>query len=339
MSSALIVGNQGQDGRLLEQSLLKAGYDVVGISRNQTTSSALHQYQNHAGQHSRLDPINIENFDAVSTCIQTFRPDQVYFLAAYHHSSEEQAQSEIELWQKSQSIHFLALVNFLEAIRLESPKTRLFYAASSHVFGAPSETPQTETTCMAPLTAYGVTKLAGMNCCHYYRVQHRIFASCGILYTHESEFRSPRFLAKKIIQSAVAIHKNQLDSLTIGNLHAEVDWGAARDYVEAYRKILEHETPDHFIVATGINRTVQDFVQTTFDYLDLDWKKYVKVNPQLLNRTLPTLRGDPSKLKKLTGWTIQESFENMIRKMLDFELREPQKKDNAKEGGKIEQSN
>ncbi len=304
MKNAIIVGAKGQDGRLLHENLEQKGYQVTGIVRLSPQSQ----------QDDRCLALDISDANAVSELIRISAPDEIYYLAAFHHSSENLLYEESgELFAESFQVHVLSLINFLEAMRRFAPKARLFYAASSHVFGNPSREPQNEQTPFNPTGVYGITKSAGIHTCRFYRNCHKMYVASGILYNHESHYRNAAFVTKKIVQGAVNIQKGLQDRLFLGSLNAEVDWGYAPDYVEAFRMILDSAVPDDFIVATGKKHRVRDFVEITFGYLGLDWSKYVEENEHIIHKTGVTLVGDPEKLMYATGWKPSVDLRGMIR--------------------------
>jgi GDPmannose 4,6-dehydratase len=310
MKQALIVGCCGQDGRLLRENLSQKGYRITGIARpaaeRQADDGCLF--------------LDIQDPQAVATLIRTLLPDEIYHLAAFHHSSESlSAQENEDLFGKSFQVHVFSLVNFLEAMRSYAPKARLFYAASSHCFGNAAYEPQNEETPFQPTGVYGITKTAGIHICRFYRNRHGLFASTGILYNHESPLRKPIFVTKKIISGAVGIVNGRKRKLVLGNMGAEVDWGYAPDYVEAFHRILKAAAPDDFIVATGKKHTVQDFVETTFGYLGMDWRQYIEEDRGLVAPKGATLVGDPRKLMRVTGWRPSVNFRQMIKLLLQGE--------------------
>jgi len=244
-------------------------------------------------------------------------PDEIYYLAAYHHSAENiPLQGDLDLFTRSFQVHVHSLVNFLEGMRLFARDARLFYAASSHVFGNAASEPQDELTPFNPKCIYGITKTAGVHACRFYRNQHRLFVSSGILYNHESRYRKPIFVTRKIINGAVGIKNGRQDKLVLGNLSAEVDWGYAPDYVEAFQKVLHADVPDDFVVATGRKHSVQNFVEAVFGYLDLDWKLYVHEDKTIIAKGDVSLVGDPGKLMRVTGWKPSVDFSEMIRLLI-----------------------
>ena len=310
MKKAVIVGCNGQDGRLLYENLSRKNYLVTGIAR----PASLNQPPD---WHLSL---NIGDRQAVADLIRTFVPDEIYYLAAFHHSSENLSfQEESELFRRSFQVHVLSLVNFLEAMRTHAQEARLFYAASSHVFGNAASEPQNEQTPFQPTGVYGITKTAGIHTCRFYRDRHRLFAATGILYNHESPYRKPIFVTKKIVEGAINIKKGLQEKLVLGNMSSEVDWGYAPDYVEAFQKIVGLAAPDDFVIATGKKHRVQDFVEITFEYLGLDWTKYVEEEKGIISKSGITLVGDPQKLMQMTAWKPSVDLRGMIKLLLQSE--------------------
>lgn len=305
MKKAVIVGCNGQDGKIAYGFLSAKNYDVIGIDRGVIKGSS--------GSLS----IDISIFEDVAGLLNDFRPDEVYYFAAFHHSSEDRAAEDVmNLFEQSYRINVRALLHFLEGIRKFSPQTRLFYAGSSLLFGDADEEIQNESTPFKPETIYGITKLDGILSCRYYRKSYGMFASTGIFYNHESQYRTENFISKKIIKGALDISRGKKDKLVLGNLSAEVDWGYAPDYVDAAHRILQTDSPDEFIIATGKLHSVLDFASITFDYLGLNWRDHVIENKTVLTRNRKTLAGDPSRLMQLTGWRPTVDFKEMIRLLL-----------------------
>lgn len=296
---ALIVGSGGQDGTLLTQLLTKCGYDVVGLRRND---------------------LDILNPQKVIEFVNDQKPVEIYYLAAYHHSSENLPPSSGDMFRQSMDVHFYGLVNFLDAIAKVSSAARLFFASSSHIFGAVETGMQTESTAYDPQSEYAITKVAGMRACQHYRRVGGVFASIGILYNHESSLRKSSFLSKKIAMAAARISKEGVGSLELADLGAEIDWGAAVDTVDAMHRILQVEKPSDYIVATGRMSSVREFAEIAFIYVGLDYKDYVvsKRNETLRNNYRRV--GDYSKLKKDTGWSPSVSFEQMVNNLVQSEI-------------------
>jgi len=240
------------------------------------------------------------------------RPDEVYYLAAVHHAAEENRGGDLDLFGKSFDVNVRGMLNFLEAIRKRSPGTRLFYAASSHIFGRARTSPQDEQTPVEPACIYGITKATGLQCCRFYRQRHGVFAAVGILYNHESPYRRPEFVSQKIVRGALAIRDGRQSKLVLGDLDAQVDWGYAPDYVDAMTRILGHAAPEDFIVATGQLHSVREFAAAAFGRLGLDWAKYVEVDSSLVGKQKRALVGNADKLRSLTGWRPSVTFDQMV---------------------------
>jgi GDPmannose 4,6-dehydratase len=308
---AIVVGAYGQDGRLICAQLEDQDYEVTRIGR--TTIGT--------GQEPTR-PFDIRDATAVDQLVDTAAPDEIYYLAAYHHSAEESTGDTASLLRESLAVHCLALINFLNAIQHRRSAARLFYASSSLVFGYPDDAPQDEGTPRRPVCAYGTTKLAGMNICDLYRREHGVFCCSGILFNHESPYRAPQFVTKKIVSGAVDIYLKLQSQLILGSLAAQADWGASTDYVAAMRAILSLPEPDDFVVATGKLHSVRDFAEGAFSALGLNYEQYVRENPGLVQRPIRSvpLVGNAEKLKSLTGWSPQIRFEAMIQAMVQEEL-------------------
>jgi len=221
------------------------------------------------------------------------------------------------LFERSYAVHVQGLLHFLDAIAHVSPKTKLFYAASSHIFGACAVQPQSETTPLEPTGVYGITKTAGIHCCRYFRRERGVFAAVGILYNHESPRRAPKFLSQKIARGVLEFQKDNAKKIVLGDLTAAVDWGYAPDYVEAMTRILAQPQPDEFIVATGVPHTVEDFLRIACEHVGVNWRDCVQTKSGLLTKKSVLLVGDSSKLRRATGWKPSVSFEEMVRLLVD----------------------
>lgn len=297
--TAVIVGCNGQDGRHLSNFLRSKNYHVFGLTRNN---------------------IDITNATAVREIIIDYLPDEVYLLAAYHHSAESSFESDDKVFKMSFAVHVSATVLFLEAIASQTPKTRLFFAASSHIFPDSGQQLLDENSVPEPDSIYAITKYTGMLTCRYYRQQRGVFASCGILFNHESSLRAPHFLSRKIVIGAVRIANGMSEKIEVGNLDAVVDWGFAPDYVEAMWRILQSDIPDDYVVATGVSHTVRDFLEIAFRYVGLDYRDHVEVRPDLLTKNVETRLGDSGRLRQRTGWSPTVTFSEMVRRMVRHEL-------------------
>ena len=308
MPRAIIIGATGQDGTLLYRLLDKKKYQVFGIGRTRIITN------NETWKDERA--VDIDNFFEVSALVRKIRPDEIYHLAAVHQSSEDPVTDPVMLFGQSFSVNVTSLFNFLEAVRQFSPETRLFYAASSHIFGRPTTEPQDENTRIQPLNLYAVTKVAGLNLCRMYRTVHHVFASVGILYNHESPLRGGHFVSQKIARGAVRCRKDPSYRLVLGDLKGVVDWGYAPDYVDAMHRILSLPEADDFVIATGEKHTVEDFVRIAFETLGLDWQKFVTERKEIITRPAVALVGNPAKLAGKTGWHPSVTFPEMVKKLV-----------------------
>lgn len=310
-NTAIIVGDSGQDGTLLKASLEKQGRRVIGVGRNHVTRTD-------ADTPFREDSFSIADAEQVAMLVKLNGADEVYYLAAHHVSSEQngadRSPAEYDAYHR---VHVVGLMNFLTAIRDHSPRSRLFYAASSLVFNGVHGPSQNEETPLTPVGFYGLTKAQGILMCREFRRMHGVYASAGILYNHESVLRPDRFLSKKLISAAHQISLGKQHDISLGNLKAETDWGYAPDYVEAFQHILKVGTPEDFVVATGESHSVQDFAEMVFSCFGLNCKNHIRENSALLARQIPRKVGDSSKLKKMTGWKPSHDFKGMVRKLVN----------------------
>ena len=296
---AIIVGSKGQDGQLLADLLRGKEYELILVSRGQP---------------------DITNASAVSNLVSGTNPDEIYFLAAHHHSSESELESDGPLFRQSSDIHVLSAVNFLDAIASKVPAARFFYASSSHIFPHSAGHLLDEETAPVPENIYAITKHFGMMACRFYRDRRKVFASCGIFFNHESALRSPTYLSRKIAIAAATISKHKTGELVLGDLDALVDWGYAPDYVEAMHRVLQLENPSDYVIASGKAHTVRQFVEIAFSHVGLDYMAHVKVQPNLLSKRVETRIGNASRIKADTGWSPTVSFEEMVMMMVDAEL-------------------
>jgi len=311
MPEALIIGSAGQDGVYLTRFLHTRGYAVSGI-----------------GRHSRYGEVDcgytadLTDRGAVREIIAASQPDEVYFLAAFHHSSEGGRIAEDELVATSFDVNTLALNHILCALADLRPEARLLYASSSRVFGESTELEQNEDTRIDPVEPYGISKAAGMMICRYWRRIRSLFAVSAILYNHESPLRPPLFLSQKIVKAAVRASYGDSVELILGNLSAKQDWGHAADSVRAMWLMLQQPSPEDFVVATGQLHEVRDWLDAAFGAFSLDWRTAVSERPGLLNRGRPTsaLRGNSTRLRQATLWKPEFTFEAMVQDMINSEL-------------------
>jgi len=303
--SVVIVGANGQDGKILTLELQSAGFSVVGVGRERVTIG---------GESREFSSLSA---DDVNSLVSTVKPVEVYYLAA-HHSSSEGARDSLtpSEYQNFHNVHVQGLLHFLCAIHKFSPSSRIFYAGSSLLFNGSNGSIQDETTPFGPIDFYGLTKAQGVEMCRHFRRNFGVFACVGILYSHESVYRSESFLSKRIIKSAYEISTGRRNELLLGSLSAANDWGFASDFVRAFRAIMNSGYPDDFIIATGEAHTVAEFAELVFDCFGLDWTRFVREDSSKLLRS-PILRiGDFSKLRLSTGWTPRFTFRQMVERLV-----------------------
>jgi GDPmannose 4,6-dehydratase len=277
----VIFGSNGQDGTILLHQAKAEGHKALCITASDSAS-----------------PLNAQG---VALMLKREAPDQIYYFAAYHRSSEEAPKSGVIEWDRSFQTHLHGWLNVLDAVRKYCPKARMLYAASAHIFGIPSEVPQTECTLFRPNCPYGCSKLAGMQAGEWYRSSYGLFVSNAILYPHESIYRSDVFLSKKLLLAAQEASKNSKHTILIGDPEAVVDWGYAPEYTQAMRDILALKDPGDFIISTGHSATVADFAKAIFAENGLDWGNHVQVDPSILTKPKRKYVGNPQKLFHATG--------------------------------------
>lgn len=304
--TAIIVGSEGQDGKLLFDLLASLGYAIIGIDKQSIRTNKI----------KWGEKININNKEEVFDLIKKNKPQEIYHLAAFLFSSQEKRDDFYNDLQMSYQINVFSLINFLEGVRLFSKKTKLFYASSSLIFGNCSAKKQTESTPLNPNSLYGLTKMDGTLLCRLYREKYNMFVSTGIMYNHESKYRGDNFISMKIIKGAKNIATGKQKILSVGDLYATVDWGYAPDYVKAMQMILGLKTPDEFIISSNQAHAVLDFIKITFKKFHIDWEKHVKEDKQIISVKRSILIGDNNKLKNATGWKPSVNFSGMINKII-----------------------
>lgn len=307
---SIVVGAGGQDGHYLCRELKARGDRVVRVEREGVSGDA------------EKRQMNILDAGAVRNLVGEATPDEIYYLAAHHHSSQQDPGSLRALLEQSYAVNCIGLLNFLDAMRAVRRDARLFYAASSLVFGDPERAPQNEETPMAPICAYGITKLQGMGLCRVFRANEGLFACAGILYNHESPRRDRSFVTRKIACAVADIHRGREDSLELGALDTEVDWSAAEDVVLAMMAMLSLDEPHDLIVASGVLHSIRDFAARAFAVAGLDYRRHVVETPGLLHRSSRRrpLCGDSRRLRTATGWRPKLSFDALVERMVRSEL-------------------
>ncbi len=294
----------------MSQQLQRSGCDVIGVSRDRVRKN---------DQPYEISSINLADRDRINDLVGACQPEEIYYLAAHHTSSEgiRELSGFHSEFLRSQEVHVTGLLNFLSAIVNLNSKSKLFYASSSLVFSGEDGEVQDELTPLRPQGIYGITKAQGMWLCREFRARQGVFASAGILYNHESSLRPAHFLTTRVIHTAMRISAGSEEQLEIGDLSSRVDWGYAADYVSAFRSILALAKPEDFIVASGEAHTVEEFVGITFNYFGLNVNEYVVSNPELLQRRQPVKIGNPEKLKRLTAWQPSRNFGDFVVRLIE----------------------
>ncbi len=311
---ALITGITGQDGSYLAEFLLEKGYDVFGMVRR----ASVDKYERIAHIMDKLTLIQGDLLDQYSliSVLKQCRPAEVYNLAAQSFVPTSWAQPVL-----TSEFTAIGVTRMLESIRLVDPSIRFYQASSSEMYGKVRETPQTELTPFYPRSPYGVAKVYGHYITVNYRESYDLFAVSGILFNHESPRRGLEFVTRKVTDGVARIKLGLSAELRLGNLDARRDWGFAGDYVRAMWMMLQQETPDDYVVATGETRTVRELVEVAFQRAGLDWQQYVKIDPAFMRPAeVDLLVGSPEKAERQLGWKPEVSFEQMIHMMVDSDI-------------------
>jgi len=318
MKRALITGITGQDGSYLAELLLEKGYEVHGVIRRVALEDPEHRLLRilHIKDQLQLHSASLESLPSLYRIFQKVKPDECYHLAA---------QSFVTYSFDDEFSTFNTNINgthhILAALRDCAPNCRLYFAASSEMFGKVRETPQNELTPFHPRSAYGITKVAGFDLTRNYREAYGLHASCGILYNHESPRRGFEFVTRKITSYAARIKLGIAKNLQLGNLGAMRDWGHAREYVRAMWLMLQQDKPDDYVIATGEQHSVQECLEVAFSYLGLDYREFVAVDENFFRPAeVETLLGDASKARENLGWSCEVKFQELIEEMVESDL-------------------
>jgi GDPmannose 4,6-dehydratase len=312
---ALITGVTGQDGSYLAEFLLEQGYEVIGMIRRTSTTN----FERIQHIQDRLTLISGDLLDQISLIdlLSRHRPNEVYNLAAQSFVQTSWGQPVF-----TGEVTALGVTRILDAIRLVDPDIRFYQASTSEMFGKVHQSPQDENTPFYPRSPYGVAKLYGHWITINYRESYNLFAVSGICFNHESPRRGREFVTRKIVRAAARIKLGLEKELRLGNLDAQRDWGYAPDYVRAMWLMLRQESPEDYVLATGQTHTVQRFAELAFEMLGLDYGKYVIQDPQFMRPAeVDYLIGNPAKAKAKLGWQAETSFENLVKIMVEAELK------------------
>ncbi len=323
MKKAFITGITGQDGSYLTELLLEKDYEVHGIIRRSSsfnTGRIDHLYHDPQIYNKKLflHYGDLADASCLARLLEKIEPHEVYNLAAQSH-----VKVSFEIPEYTTDIDATGSCRILEAIRESRIKTKFYQASSSEMFGKVQEIPQKETTPFYPRSPYACSKLYSHWLTINYRESYDLFACSGILFNHESPRRGETFVTRKITRGLADIMSGKTEKLYLGNLDAKRDWGFAGDYVEAMWLMLQQDEPDDYVIATGETYSVKDFLDESFGYADLDWKKYVEISEKYFRPAeVDLLIGDPSKAKKKLGWKPKINFKQLVHMMVDSDLKQ-----------------
>jgi GDPmannose 4,6-dehydratase len=321
MKKAFVTGITGQDGSYLAELLLDKGYEVHGVVRRSSsfnTARIDHLYQDPHDKGVRLFTHYGDLTDPVSLTHLLYRlqPDEIYHLGAQSH-----VRVSFDIPEYTFDVTAAGTVRLLEAMREAGVNSRFYQASSSEMFGA-APPPQNEDTQFHPRSPYAVAKVAAYWAVVNYREAYDMFASNGILFNHESERRGETFVTRKITRALARIKHGLQDKLYLGNLDAKRDWGYAPDYVDAMWRMLQHDEPDDFVVATGETHSVREFLEVAFAHAGLGWEDHVEIDPKYFRPSeVDVLLGDASKAREKLGWTATVGFEELTRLMVDADVK------------------
>ena len=311
---ALITGITGQDGSYLAEFLLNKDYEVFGLIRR--TSTVNFERIKHIQDNIELLSGDLLDQNSLINAIKESNSDEIYNLASQSFVPTSWKQPVF-----TGEATALGVARVLEAIRAVNTKIKFYQASTSEMFGKVREVPQTEKTQFYPRSPYGVAKLYGHWITINYRESYNMFCCSGILFNHESPRRGLEFITRKVTNAAAKIKLGLSNELRLGNLDAKRDWGFTGDYVRAMWLMLQQDKPDDYVISTGITHSVRDLVQIAFDYVNLNWKDYVIVDPKFVRPAeVDLLLGDSTKAQKKLGWTPETSFEELIKMMIDADL-------------------
>lgn len=316
MKTAIITGITGQDGSYLAELLLQKGYRVIGLKRRTSllcTDRIDHLLENPS---LKLEYYSLHDATTLYRLLAKYKPQEFYNLAAQSH-----VRVSFDVPVETVDTVAMGTLKILEAIRHVDPSIRVYQASSSEMFGDNPEAPQSERTALTPASPYACAKVFAHNLCRNYRESYGMHISSGILFNHESPRRGETFVTRKITLAAAKIKLGLQEKLYLGNLDAKRDWGFAGDYVEAMWRMLQQETPDDYVVATGKTFTVKEFLHKVFEIAGLDVDKHVEIDERLFRpHEVPLLLGDATKAKEKLGWESSVDLDGLARMMYESDL-------------------
>ncbi|MEI8340069.1 MAG: GDP-mannose 4,6-dehydratase [Verrucomicrobiota bacterium] len=318
IKTALITGITGQDGSYLAELLLEKGYRVHGIVRRIALEDAEHRMWRirHLLDRLELHTASLESFASLYKVLNRIKPDECYHLAATSFVSYSFEDEFNTLNTNINGTHYL-----LSAVHECAPACRLYFAATSEMFGKARETPQNERSAFVPRSAYGISKVAGFDLVRNYRENYGLHASSGILYNHESPRRGFEFVTQKVASHAAKIKLGLCGELQLGNLEAQRDWGYAKDFVKAMWLMLQQEIPADYVIATGKTHTVRELVEKAFSHVGLDYLDFVKTDSRFFREgDAHLLCGDASLARTTLGWKPEYDFDRLVTEMVDAAL-------------------
>jgi GDPmannose 4,6-dehydratase len=319
MAKALITGITGQDGSYLAEFLMDKGYEIYGMVRR----SSVENFERIEHIKDRLKFVQADLLDQLSIidAIKESGPDEIYNLGAMSFVPTSWKQPLL-----TGEFTALGVTRMLEAVRHMNKDIKFYQASSSEMFGKVREIPQNEKTPFYPRSPYGVAKVYGHYMTVNYRESYDMFACSGILFNHESPRRGLEFVTKKVTHGAAMIKLGLADKLLLGNLDAKRDWGYAKDYIEAMWLMLHQDNPEDYVISTGETHSVREWVQLSFQCLDLNWEKYVEVDERFIRPAdVDLLVGDSSKAREKLGWKPETGFEQLVKIMVEYDYNKLKK--------------
>ena len=318
--TALITGISGQDGSYLAEYLLSLGYEVHGTVRRHSVAENQNYRLHKIGNELIFHYADMQDAHSLSRVVSEVKPDEIYNLAAMSH-----VRVSFDMPAFTIETNSMGVLHMLEVYKSICPEAKFYQASSSEMFGnsVDDDGVQRLTTPMNPVSPYGCSKVLGYNLVRHYRHAYKLHACNGILFNHESPRRGSNFVTNKVVKGAVSIKKGLQSNLELGNMDSYRDWGHSKDYVRAMHMIINHHTPDEFIVATGETHSVRDLCETVFSKLGMNYEDYIVQNPKYMRpEELKYLKGDSTKAREILGWEPEYTFSSMLDEMIERWERE-----------------